>query len=68
MQPGAFGHEPSLMVAISMYLVSNELMQPRKTQTGGPGVLKPGWRLLALKSVQPGMRGTQPELTFAVGS
>jgi hypothetical protein len=66
-QPGAFGHEPSLVVAIGEYLVSNEFIQPRKTHTGGPGVLKPGWKLLALESMQPGMRGTQPELTFAVG-
>ncbi len=42
-QPGAFGHEPSLMEAIGEYLVSNEFMQPRKTHAGGPGVLKPGW-------------------------
>jgi hypothetical protein len=31
------------MVAIEEYLVSNEFIQPRKTQAGGPGVLKPGW-------------------------
>ena len=42
-QPGAFGHEPSFMVAIGEYLASFELMQPRKTQAGGPGVLKLGW-------------------------
>jgi len=39
-QPGASGHEPSLMVAIEEYLLSNEFMQPRKTQAVGPGVLK----------------------------
>ena len=42
-QPRAFGHEPSLMVAIEEYLVSNELMHPRKTHRERPGVLKPGW-------------------------
>ena len=42
-QPGAFGHEPSFKVAIGEYLMSNELMQPRKTHMGWPGVLKPGW-------------------------
>jgi hypothetical protein len=31
------------MVAIGEYFASSEFMQPRKTQAGGPGVLKPGW-------------------------
>ena len=39
-QPGALGHEPSLMVAIEEYLLSNEFMQPRKTQAVGTRVLK----------------------------